>query len=65
MRKRIKIRVGAEAEADTFLLPGSVLFEGWVGGWVVGWCGEVGNKTISAFKQVEVEVEAEPGKIVS
>ena len=36
-----------------------------VGGWV-GWggvVGEMGNKAISAFNSVEVEVEAELGKI--
>ena len=31
---KMQIRVGAEAE--TFLQTGSVLFEGWVGGWVGG-----------------------------
>ena len=34
---------------------------GWGGGWG-GVVGEMGNKAISAFNQVEVQVEAELGK---
>ena len=34
-------------------------YSGWLGGWVAG---SAGNKAISAFNWVEVEVEAELGK---
>ena len=34
-----------------------------MGGWLGGWSGRVENKAISAFNEVEVEVEAELGNI--